>query len=292
MTKWINIFRTGTHTDSSGRTRTWTDGDLDRIVNNFSQRTEDPPVVFGHPKDSDPAQGWFQAVRKSGEFLQAQFARLSDTARKGVKNKQYKYGSLSLTPDLRIRHFGLLGAVPPAVKGLGAVEFQEDDGITVFFNFNEPDAPVNPPDDPAPEDDMTKELEARVKELETQADADRKAREKAEADLKAKESEFAEEAAKQRKAALTARVDKLVEDGRLLPADKDKTLAFCEALDGGPDAPKEMSFSEGEGKKPLVEHFLNFMAERHEHGLFTEFAAPAGDQDAPEFDGNALARKF
>jgi hypothetical protein len=294
MTKWINLFRTGTHTDSAGRQRTWSENDLDRIVENFNQRTEDPPVVFGHPKDSDPAQGWIKEVRNNGGTLQAQFARVSDEARQAVDNGAYQYGSLSLTPDLKIRHFGLLGAVPPAVKGLGRVEFKDEGGLTVDINFNEPDGPANPPDDPAPEDDMTKELEARVKELEAQAEADRKGREKAEADLKTKESEFAEEAAKQRKAALTARVDKLVEDGRLLPADKDKTLAFCEALDGlGPDAPKEMSFSEGEGKKPLVEHFLSFMAERGEHGLFTEFAAPAGgQQDAPEFDGNALARKF
>lgn len=279
MAKWINIFRIGTHTDSSGRSRTWTGNDLDRIVENYSRRTEDAPVVFGHPKDNEPAQGWIKEVRNNDGILQAQFAQVSDAAREAVDNGHYQYGSLSLTPDLRIRHFGLLGAVPPAVKGLGRVEFH-DGGLTVDINFNEPDGPATPPEDPAPEDpDMSKELEAKVKDLEAKMDAERQAREKAEAELKAKETEFAEESSKQRKEQLTQRVDKLVADGKLLPAEKDKVLAFCEALDGTEDNPREMSFSEGEGKKPLVDHFMDFMAERSGHGLFNDFKAPVNGQD-------------
>ncbi|WP_338669765.1 phage protease [Pseudodesulfovibrio methanolicus] len=278
--KWINIFRTGTHTDSSGRTRTWTEGDLDRIVGNFTQRTEDPPVVFGHPKDSDPAQGWFTAVRRSGEFLQAQFARFTDKARQGVKNKAWKYVSLSLTPDLRIRHLGLLGAVPPAVKGLGEIEFQEDEGMTVFFNFNE-SAPENVPGDPKPEEpSMTEEeLKAQLKATKEEAAKEKAAREKAEADLKANQDAAKEKEAERRSADHTARVDKLIEDGKLLPAHKDKVLAFCEAMDGE-NGGEEMSFSEGEGKKPLVDHFLSFMAENKGHGLLHEFSAPSGPDEA------------
>lgn len=273
MSKWINIFRTGTHTDSSGRTRTWTGGDLDRIVSNFTRRTEDPPIVFGHPKDSDPAQGWFSAVRRSGEFLQAQFARLTDKARKGVENKAYKYGSLSLTPELRIRHFGLLGAVPPGVKGLGEVEFQEDEGMTVVFNFNE-SAPEDEPGDPKPEEPSMneEELKAQLKAANEKAAKEKEAREKAEADLKAREEKALEEEAERRSADHAARVDKLIEDGKLLPAHKEKVLAFCEAMDG--DGGSEMSFSEDEGKKPLADHFLSFMAESKGHGLMHEFSAP------------------
>lgn len=273
--KWINIFRAGTHTDSSGRTRTWTEGDLERIVSNFNRRTEDPPIVFGHPKDSDPAQGWFSALRKSGDFLQAQFARLTDKARKGVDNKAYKYGSLSLTPELKIRHFGLLGAVPPAVKGLGEIEFQEDEGLAVFFNFNE-SVPDNVPGDPKPEEPSMneEELKAQLKATEEKAAKEKAAREKAEADLKAHEDAAKEKEAERRSADHAAKVEKLIEDGKLLPAHKDKVLAFCEAMDGE-DFGEEISFSEGEGKKPLVDHFLSFMAEAKDHGLLHEFRAPS-----------------
>ena len=282
--KWINIFRTGTHTDSSGRRRTWTEADLSRIASNYASRTEDAPIVFGHPKNDAPAEAWIEDVRVNGDKLQALPAQPSDKAREAVDTGAYKYGSLSLTPDLRIRHFGLLGAVPPAVKGLGRVEFEEEGGLTVDVNFNEPEElPADPPEDPAPEENDMNEAEwkAKLEAAEAQAKADREALEKAEAELKAKDAEFAEADAKRRKETLTARVDKLIADGKLLPAHKDKTLAFCEAMDGTADDPREMSFSEGEGKRPLVDHFLDFMAEAKGHELFQEFSAPAGDgQDA------------
>jgi hypothetical protein len=55
----------------------------------------------------------------------------------------------------------------------------------------------------------------------------------------------------------------------------------------------EISFSEAEGKRPLVDHFLGFLAEAPTNGLTHEFSAPAsGSEDAATFDGNALARKF
>jgi hypothetical protein len=280
MSKWTNIFKTGTHTDSSGRTRTWTDGDLDRITGNYNQRTEDAPVVFGHPKGNDPAQGWIKEVKNEDGILQAQFAQVSDTAREAMDNGGYKYGSLSLTPELKIRHFGLLGAVPPAIKGLGRVEFQDEGGLTVDINFNEPDIPADPPGKPAPEDpDMTKELEDKLAKAEKNAADEKTAREKAEADLKAKDEETVKQEAERRTADTTAKVDKLVEDGKLLPADKPKVLAFCEALDGE-DGSKEMSFSADEGKKPLTDHFLNFMAEAKGHGLLNEFNAPSDNDDA------------
>jgi hypothetical protein len=293
--KWINIFRTGTHTDSAGRTRTWSEADLEAIASNYSQRTEDAPVVFGHPKNTDPAQGWITAVRSQNGILQAQFARISDKAARGVENGDYKYGSLSLTPDLKIRHFGLLGAVPPAVKGLGRVEFGDEGGLTVDIQFSAPEVPADTPEPPEQEkNEMTKELEARIKELEAQAQAESEARKKAEADLKAKQSEFSEAETKRRKIELTARVDQLVADGKLLPASKDKVLAFCEAMTGAGEGPAvEISFSEAEGKRPLVDHFLGFLAEAPTNGLTHEFSAPAsGSEDAATFDGNALARKF
>lgn len=267
---WVNIFKSGTHTDSSGRTRTWTSEDLDKIASSYKERTEDAPVVFGHPKDNDPAQGWIKGVRRSGDFLQAQFTQVSDKAKKGLDNGDYKYGSLSLTPKLRIRHFGLLGAVPPAVKGLGRVEFQDDGGLTVDINFSEPDNPESE------EDDMTKELEAKVASLEKQIADERTAREKAEAGLETMQEDAKKRDAEQKKATNEASVNKLIDDGKLLPADKQKVLAFCEDLEDG----EEISFSEGEGKKSLSSHFLDFMAQTKANGLMHEFNAPASGDDA------------
>lgn len=281
MGKWTNIFKTGTHTDSSGKTRTWTRRDLATIVANYQQRTEDAALVFGHPKSADPAEGWISAVRLNGEILQAQFTQVSDKTQKGLDNKRYKYGSLSLSRDLKIRHFGLLGAVPPAVKGLGRVEFSE--AMTVDINFSEPE------DTPGEEDEMPEDTKAKEKvaDLEKRLADEKAAREKAEGDLKAKDDEFTEAATKQRKKDLEDGVDKLVEGGKLKPADKDKVLAFCEALDGG----EEMSFSESEGKKPLTTHFMEFMGQRDGHGLLNEFSEPS-ESGAEKIEIGDLAGKF
>lgn len=288
MGKWINIFKTGTHTDSAGNRRTWTKADLTRIAGNYAARTEDAPVVFGHPASSDPAQGWFEDVRVNGEFLQAQCAQVSDKARQGLDSGAYKYGSLSLTPDLRIRHFGLLGAVPPAVKGLSRVEFSEANGdisMTVDINFNEQEPEGTPPasqEDAMDWEQRAKELEAKLAASEQAARTAEDAKAKAETELQTRASEFSEAEAGRRKAELEARVALLVDGGKLLPADRGMVLSFCEALDGG----QEMSFCEGDGKKPLVDHFIGFLGGGKGHGLLQEFSAPAaaGGADAPYED--------
>ena len=34
---WVEVFRSGTHTDSRGITRTWSNDDLDAIVRNYNK---------------------------------------------------------------------------------------------------------------------------------------------------------------------------------------------------------------------------------------------------------------
>ena len=54
--QWINVFRAGTHTDSTGRVVTFTQADLDQIVANHDLGAA--PAVIGHPKHNDPAYVW------------------------------------------------------------------------------------------------------------------------------------------------------------------------------------------------------------------------------------------
>ncbi|ROL56034.1 hypothetical protein D9V84_09810, partial [Bacteroidetes/Chlorobi group bacterium Naka2016] len=49
---WIEVFRTGTFTDSKGRTQTFTESDLDRIARQYNERVEsdssfEAPLVKG-----------------------------------------------------------------------------------------------------------------------------------------------------------------------------------------------------------------------------------------------------
>lgn len=126
---WIPVFKTGTWTDSQGNTKTWTEQDLDQIVeknNAVLGDQHDSPCVIGHPKDNSPAYGWTEKLKREGDIL---YAKIKPTVNEFVdwlKNKVYNKVSISLYADGLLRHIGFLGGMPPAVKGLKMPEFNEE----------------------------------------------------------------------------------------------------------------------------------------------------------------------
>ena len=135
--QWIEIFRVGEQSDSQGNTRKWTVSDLEKIVKNYDAKEHEVPLVVGHPKENAPAFGWVEALKTDGEFLFAKFKQLVPEFVEAVKKGLYKKRSISLYPDLTLRHIGFLGAVPPAVKGLADIKFtkmNENNSITIEIN--------------------------------------------------------------------------------------------------------------------------------------------------------------
>lgn len=133
MKNWIPIFKTGEHTDSNGNKRTWTEADLDKTISAYSPTDHEAPVVIGHPKDNAPAWGWVEGLKRDGQIL---FARLKDLVPEFtdmVKKGMFKKRSISLYPDGSLRHIGFLGAMPPAVKGLADIAFNDDGGLIIEF---------------------------------------------------------------------------------------------------------------------------------------------------------------
>ena len=131
---WIPVFRTGKHVDSAGNEKTWTEADLDTIMSKYQPSKHEAPVVIGHPTDNAPAWGWVESLKRQGQMLYAKLKdvapEFSDMVRKGL----FKKRSISLRPDMSLRHVGFLGAMPPAVKGLPDVAFRACEvGITVEF---------------------------------------------------------------------------------------------------------------------------------------------------------------
>ena len=100
-------------------------------------------MVIGHAGDNDslPAYGWIQGFSKQGGNLYADVA-FTDTAKDLVKDGHYRKVSISFySPDSAInphkgkwsaRHLALLGASPPAVKGLEPFSFSEVEGVYDF----------------------------------------------------------------------------------------------------------------------------------------------------------------
>lgn len=276
---WTAIFRTGTHTDSKGKSRTWTTEDLDHAVESYDPKKREAPLVLGHPKDNGPAFGWIEKLRRTGDVLEAVFKQVPESLRQAVAAGRYKQKSVSFYQDGSVRHVGLLGAAQPAIEGLGEVKFNGADEFNAY-NFTEEDMNI---------EEMQRKLDAE--KAARKAAEDKAAEFKSKADdveIKFKEEKtknekltanFAQAEEAKAKASREARFDKLTESGKALPAEKDKILAFAEHLGGESE---EISFSESEGKKPLEDHFWAFLESRKEHGLFKEFTAPGNDDGADD----------
>ena len=132
---YVEIFRGGKQVDSSGKKH---DGDamIDQALASFNAETHQPPLVVGHPKDNEPAWGWvkdLQAKTVDGvKTLLAKFEEVVPEFEELVAAGRYKKRSASFYPDGRLRHVGFLGAVPPAVKGLADLKFDDGEGELTF----------------------------------------------------------------------------------------------------------------------------------------------------------------
>ncbi len=133
---FVEIFRSGTHTDHAGTTQSWTNNDIDQIIANHSV-ADAAPIVIGHPaKDaSSPAYGWTQELKRVGNTLLAKFADVEPQFEQMVKSGQFKNRSIRILKNangLRLGHVGWLGATPPAISGLQPVEFAAADEVFDF----------------------------------------------------------------------------------------------------------------------------------------------------------------
>lgn len=130
----IEVFRTGTHTDSAGNKKEWTEQDLDTIASKYNPAEHEAPVVIGHPKDNAPAFGWVEGLERKGSVLYAKTKDLVPEFVDMVKKGLFKKRSISLYPDMTLRHVGFLGAMPPAIKGLADVAFSDSEAMTIEFS--------------------------------------------------------------------------------------------------------------------------------------------------------------
>ncbi len=127
----LAVFRTGRHTDSNGHEREWTEGDLDRIAAGYDPARHEAPVVIGHPKENAPAYGWVEKLERVGDVLWAEIKPTVEGFSDWVRHGLWKKRSVSLYPDLTLRHIGFLGATPPAVKGLPDIQFKEKEEVLI-----------------------------------------------------------------------------------------------------------------------------------------------------------------
>lgn len=139
--QWVEIFTAGRHTDSAGREHEIGIDFLDRVVAHLDLNLHEPPAVVGHPREDAPAYAWVAGLRRNGLSLEAQFADVDPDFECLVREGKFKKRSASFYTDAGtapgkrapyLRHVGFLGAQPPAVKGLRAIQFDEGANTITF----------------------------------------------------------------------------------------------------------------------------------------------------------------
>lgn len=265
MKEWIEVFRTGKHTDSQGRERNWTKADLDKMVTSYDPADHEAPVVVGHPKSNAPAYGWTESLKRVGELLLAKFKQVEPDFAELVEKGRFKKRSISVYPDGRLRHVGFLGASPPAIAGLKDIDFSAEDDC---HDYEQPIQQEN--------DDMTKEeFEKKLAEEKAKTAAAKKEAAEFKAQAQKSGADFAEAQKAAQQKSIADFIAAGIKDGKLLPVWKEQGLAeFMSALE---ENETEYQFSEGKKQSP-ADFFRNFLESFSAHPLFKDMVKPADEK--------------
>lgn len=135
----VEIFSSGSHNGD-----TYTDKDLDAIVEAYGSLDFKPPLKAGHSKDKPgmPALGWVDNVRRNGGKLIADFKQIPELLYSAIKDGRYNTVSSEIYWNLTrggkkypraLKAVALLGADIPAVAGLRPL----GDLVETFDSTNE-----------------------------------------------------------------------------------------------------------------------------------------------------------
>ncbi len=322
-TKPIQIFKPGNHVAMSGAPLSFSGADLAASAAAYDPAKHEAPIVIGHPKHDDPAYGWIKSLAFADGGLDAEPHQVDPAFMEWHAAGRVKKVSASFyTPDspqnpvpgvYYLRHVGFLGAQPPAVKGLRAPEFAEnEEGVVEFgdwddrlnarlwrrlrdwvigkFGIEEADKALSDWDiqslaDDAAQPENPSQISPQFSEPTqpkgdemSQEDKDRLAALEAEnAALKAKQAERAASACHDENAAFA---EALTKEGKLLPAHKGVAVAM---LDNLASQETQVEFGEGDAKKPLADAFKEFLKAQPKQVEFGEIVKPEGDAGTIEF---------
>lgn len=157
--KTIQIFKPGKHVAMSGAALSFSESDLAATAAAYDPAKHEAPLVVGHPKTDGPAYGWVKSLAFAGTptssgradgALEAVPHQVDPAFAEMVARGAFKKISASFyAPDspsnpvpgvYYLRHVGLLGAQPPAVKGLRNPQFADtEQGVVEFSEWDDAD---------------------------------------------------------------------------------------------------------------------------------------------------------
>ncbi|MGH9580256.1 MAG: hypothetical protein ACRD2R_04625, partial [Terriglobales bacterium] len=139
--QWVEIFRAGNYGDKGE----WPPAKIDEVVKNFQAGLWQPPAVVGHPEHDSPAMGWVKSLKRDGQLLLAQFGKVHPALETLVEAGSYPNRSAAFYLDPQgkgpvLRHVGFLGGMPPQVKGMAPIRFNDGDFVAIDFQEEEEQA--------------------------------------------------------------------------------------------------------------------------------------------------------
>jgi hypothetical protein len=260
----MHIFKAGEHVSAEGVRKSWTRSDLEAIAQSYDPALSEAPLVIGHPKGNGPAYGWAERLSVEGDELWAEFGQIAEGVPELVSGGAYKKRSASIYPPNHphnpkpggwyLRHVGLLGAMPPAIKGLKDIALSHSEDGADCLTFEESEAPS------MDVEKIRAELEASFAEKLQAAEANYAQRAQA-VDLQL--AAIAERERKLRRAELASFCESLKSQGRLTPAmeaagvlDFMSTLAEAETISFGEATVSQLGmFKQVLGAMPPVVEF-------------------------------------
>ena len=307
--KFFEVFKAGKYPQG-----TFTKKEITAIAKNYDPKFCEAPITIDH-KQSGPAFGWVENVKAEGEKLMVSFKEVPEAFEKDVNEGKYKKVSVELYRNLEgkgayLKAVSFLGAATPQVKGLEPIKFMESESDVYEFNSDEEPEQFS-------EEEIV-ELKNQVAELESQLAKFKENNKKLDTikSLKEKISSLTDEVASFKekaqgkeeieqelndiKTAIKKKefdefIDKQIEQGKLIPTNKEIILSVLQELDNvkkfGEDSavitdfksfieslPNQVSFKEIATKekhlsKVDVEKFAN--AEEESLEIFKEATALA-----------------
>lgn len=237
----IEVFRAGTFKPTSGNTLSFSEEALQQIASDYDRDLAPAPVVIGHPDTDTPAYGWVERLYVQNGVLHATLEDTVPEFADMVKAGRYRKVSASLfTPNSR-NNPKPGGYYMKHVGFLGAAAPAVAGLKPVKFSAQPGDAVEVEQDNPA-------------------------------------YAEFAErnELARLRHQVREQEVERLIEQGRVLPAFKDEVVAFATSLDDN----ETISFAEGTSAT-RKDWFMSYLARQPQVVSFGEM-----DMGADPFDPN------
>ena len=243
--KFYEVFKAGKYPQGK-----FTKKEIAEIAKNYDPKFCEAPITIDH-QQSGPAYGWVETVKAEGDKLKVAFKDIPEAFEKDVNDGKYKKVSVELYRNLEgkgayLKAVSFLGAAIPQVKGLEAIKFMEAESDVYEFE-SEDDS------DNFSQEDI-EDLKKQISDLETQVANFKENNKKLETikSLKEKISALNDEVASFKekaqgkeeieqelnniKLAIKKKefdefIDKQIEKGTLVPANKEVVLSILQELD-------------------------------------------------------------